>query len=160
MRTPLMLVTAVALSTLAAHAQQPAPRATPPAAVAAAVDRTVATYAAAWGEPSLAARRELLHRVWASQATYTDPTVRLAGLEALARHISEFQAKLPGATIVPTTKVDAHHGSIRFGWRILSASGTALSEGMDYGEVDAAGRITRIIGFFGALEPAAPRAPR
>ena len=118
-------------------------------AAQAKVDETVAAYAAAWNEPDLAARRQLLDKAWATAGTYTDPTVQLEGRDALAQHISGFQKGLPGATIVPTSRTDVHHGTLRFSWRILKADGSTLSEGIDFGELDADGRIRRIVGFFG-----------
>lgn len=145
MRTP-CLVTAVMIfgAWVGPGAQTRAP--VPPMAL----ESALTTYAAAWGEAGVGGRRQLLQRVWSDKGTYTDPTVQLQGRDALVAHIGAFQEKLPGARIQITTKIDAHHNAFRFGWRIVSASGTALSEGMDYGEVDAAGRITRIVGFFGA----------
>ena len=156
--TVFILSAAVAIAAVSTtHAQQPRVAQTQAQAAAplsqTALDATVAMYAAAWGDADLASRRRLLERVWADKGTYTDPTVQLQGREALVQHISTFLDKLPGARIVPTTHVDAHHNGFRFGWRIVSASGTALSEGLDYGELDATGRITRIVGFFGPIEP-------
>jgi hypothetical protein len=153
MQRHLLVVLFVGLAAAVPAAQSTPSRSTPAVpAASAALEATIAAYAAAWGEPDVEARRKLLLRVWADKGTYADPTVQLAGREALVQHITGFLAGLPGARVVPTSRVDAHHGSIRFSWRILSGSGTALSEGMDYGEVDATGHITRIVGFFGPLE--------
>ncbi len=122
-------------------------------AAQAKVDETVAAYGAAWNEPDIAARRELLEKAWAAGGTYTDPTVHLEGREALVQHISGFLKGLPGARIVPTSHADLHHGVLRFSWRILKPDGSTLSDGMDFGELDADGRIKRIVGFFGAFAP-------
>ncbi len=160
MQRHLLVVLFVGLAAAVPSAQSTPPRPMPAAPVAsAALEATIATYAAAWGEPDVDTRRKMLLRVWADKGTYADPTVQLTGREALVQHITGFLSGLPGARIVPTSRVDAHHGSIRFSWRILSESGTALSEGMDYGEIDGTGRITRIVGFFGPLEPL-PREPQ
>jgi hypothetical protein len=120
------------------------------------VDETVGAYAAAWNEPDLAARRQLLDKAWATDGTYTDPTVHLEGREALAQHITGFLKSLPGAKIIPTSRADVHHGTLRFSWRILKPDGTTLSEGMDFGELDRGGRIRRIVGFFGPFVPMEP----
>jgi hypothetical protein len=126
------------------------------AAAQARVDETVGAYAAAWNEPDLAARRLLLDKAWATGGTYTDPTVHLEGREALAQHITGFLKSLPGAKIIPTSRADVHHGTLRFSWRILKPDGTTLSEGMDFGELDRGGRIRRIVGFFGPFVPVEP----
>jgi len=39
----------------------------------------------------------------------------------------------------------------RFVWQMLDAKEKPQLTGMDFGEVDAQGRITRIVGFFGPL---------
>jgi hypothetical protein len=122
-------------------------------AAQAKLDETVAAYAAAWNEPDIAARRQLLEKAWATAGTYTDPTIHLEGRDALVQHISGFLKGLPGARIAPTSRTDLHHGQLRFTWRIVKADGSTLSEGMDFGELDADGRIRRIVGFFGPFSP-------
>lgn len=122
-------------------------------AAQAKVDETVDTYAAAWNEPDVAARRRLLEKAWAVDGTYTDPTVHLEGREALVQHISGFLKSLPGARIAPTSRADVHHGLLRFTWRIVKADGTPLTEGIDFGELHSEGRIRRIVGFFGPVSP-------
>jgi hypothetical protein len=38
---------------------------------------------------------------------------------------------------------------VRFLWRLIRADGSAGDISIDFGEVDAAGRLTKIAGFFG-----------
>ena len=45
--------------------------------------------------------------------------------------------------------MDAHHGKLRFRWRLVGADGTLVTEGMDYGELADDGQIQRIVGLFG-----------
>jgi hypothetical protein len=122
-------------------------------AAQAKVDETVALYGAAWNEPDVDARRRLLEKAWADSGTYTDPTAHLEGREALVQHISGFQKSLPGARIAPTSHTDVHHDMLRFSWRLLKADGTTLTDGIDFGTLDADGKITRIVGFFGPFTP-------
>jgi hypothetical protein len=149
-RLPALLAWFVWLGATAAAAQGP-PRLDK--AAQAKIDETVGAYAAAWNEPDVAARRQLLEKAWAAGGTYTDPTVRLEGRDALVQHITGFQKGLPGSKIVPTSGADVHHGLLRFAWRIVKADGSTLSEGMDFGELDADGRIKTIVGFFGPFRP-------
>jgi hypothetical protein len=94
----------------------------------------------------------LLSAVWADGATYTDPSVSVTGAQELLAHIAKVQARRPGAKVIRTSAVDAHHGIARFHWRVLQADGTALPEGIDIAFLSADGaRIERIIGFFGPL---------
>jgi len=122
-------------------------------AVDTALVQIIDTYCAAWNELDPARRRNRLDSVWAIGATYTDPTVHASGVEELLAHIAKVIARRPGAKVVRTSAVDAHHGLARFAWRIVQADGSMLPEGIDFAEISAEGRIQRIMGFFGPLAP-------
>jgi hypothetical protein len=109
----------------------------------------VAAYVNAWNEPDTDARRRLLESAWGDGATYTDPTAHVAGRDALVAHIAGFQASMPGARIVATSGVDEHHGRVRFTWSLLGSDGSTVTEGIDFGEVGADGKLRSIVGFFG-----------
>ena len=65
----------------------------------AALDETLKVYCAAWGEPNVDRRRELLGRVWAPEGTYTDRPSHAEGREALVELIGDFLQKFPGILI-------------------------------------------------------------
>lgn len=71
-------------------------------------------YCAVWAEPDPIRRAALLHSVWARGATYTDPTVDVAGADELLAHIAKVQKKRPGAKVVRTSAVSQHHHIARF----------------------------------------------
>jgi hypothetical protein len=109
-------------------------------------------YCAVWNEPDAGARAQLLARVWADQASYTDPSVHAATAQQLLAHIAAVRARRPGASVLRTSAVDIHHGVARFAWHVVQADGTALPEGIDIAFISPDGaRIERIIGFFGPL---------
>ena len=112
-----------------------------------------ALYMAAWHEPDRARRQELLERIWAEDGTYTDPTAHVEGRAALVEHIGGFHKQFPGARLEAASGVDAHHGKLRFNWRMRLADGTVFVEGIDFGELSGDGKLQRIVGFFGPLEP-------
>ena len=109
----------------------------------------VLEYVSAWNEPDAATRLKILERCWADDAAYVDPNVELRGRSALCEHISKMQAKRPGARIEMLSGVDLHHHVIRFLWRLVRADGSFGETSIDFGEVDASGRLTKISGFFG-----------
>jgi hypothetical protein len=109
----------------------------------------VLEYVAAWNEPDAATRLEILERCWADDAAYVDPNVELRGRSALCEHISKVQAGRPGARIEMMSGVDLHHRVVRFLWRLVRADGSFGETSIDFGEVDANGRLTKIVGFFG-----------
>jgi SnoaL-like domain len=106
-------------------------------------------YVAAWNEPDAAKRQKILERCWADDAAYVDPNVELRGRSALCEHISKVQAGRPGARIETMSGVDRHHHVVRFLWRLVRADGSFGETSIDFGEVDANGRLTKIVGFFG-----------
>ncbi|MEV6774035.1 hypothetical protein AB0N05_35920 [Nocardia sp. NPDC051030] len=119
------------------------------------LDQVIDIYCAAWSDPDPQRRRKLLGEVWAEGATYTDPTVHVVGMDALLAHIDSVVGGRPGATIVRSSAVDAHHGVARFAWRMVMADGSALPDGLDFAELSETGHIRRIVGFFGGLGPIA-----
>lgn len=110
-------------------------------------------YCGAWAEPDEASRERLLEQCWADDGVYCDPTAHVVGRAALIAHIGGFFAQYPGARIEQTSAVDAHHGLLRFSWRMRLADGSVLVEGLDVGELAGDGRLQRIVGFFGPLAP-------
>ena len=108
-------------------------------------------YFAAWGAADEDARRKHLEAGWAENGTYTDPTADVHGREALVQHIGNFASSPQAAnfSIERSSGIDIHHRSFRFEWEMRDATGKALTPGIDYGEFDEDGKITKIVGFFG-----------
>jgi hypothetical protein len=124
---------------------------------AASLERLIDAYCAAWSEPDAGRRDAILAEVWADDATYTDPRGRAAGRSELSALIAAILAGRPGAKVVRTSAVDAHHGVARFAWRVVQADGAMLPEGIDFAEVGGDGKLARITGFFGPLATADAR---
>lgn len=113
--------------------------------------RVVAGYCAAWNEPDATTRASLLREVWDAEGEYSDPTpVSVTGRDALGLHIAGFLKQVAGGSI-RCSAPQVHHQSGRFTWQIFAANGAPVVGGMDYAEFTPAGRLRRIVGFFGAL---------
>lgn len=119
-------------------------------------EELITGYCNAWNETDAARRGDILDRVWAKDGTYIDPTVHARGANDVAALIGEVPAQYPGGRVVRTSAVDAHHGWLRFTWKMEFADGKSLLEGTDFGELSNDGKLRRIVGFFGALK-AVPR---
>ncbi len=67
------------------------------------------------------------------------------------QHIGAFKSneQFQGFSIDQSTGIDVHHQSFRFGWEMKDPSGNTVTPGIDYGEFDSDGHITKIVGFFG-----------
>ena len=109
-------------------------------------------YGKAWNERDPAARRALLDEVWAEDGTFADQTYEtpIAGRETLARHIGQFQEAGFGAYFEPRPMAegDAHNGNLRIPWTYCDADGNVVWVGEDIAELDAEGRIQRVLSFF------------
>ena len=119
------------------------------AATCQTVVASVLDYVAAWNEPNAATRLQILERCWAEDAGYVDPNVELRGRTVLCEHIPKVQAGRPGTRIEMMSGVDLHHSFVRFLWRMVHADGGFGGTSIDFGEVDAGGKLTKIVGFFG-----------
>ncbi len=108
-------------------------------------------YFKAWAEPDDDVRRKILEAGWAEDGTYTDPSAHVEGREALVMHIGGFKknARANGMNIVRTSDIQFHHNVFRFQWEMRGPDGKTLTPGMDYGEFNDKGMITKIVGFFG-----------
>ena len=112
-------------------------------------------YVKSWNEPNVEKRRALLAKAWSEKGTYTDPTAHVEGRAALVDHIGEFLAnpQFKGCSMLRSSGVEVHHKSLRFEWKLTSPTGSVLAAGMDYGEFNEKGEITKIVGFFGPFPP-------
>ena len=106
-------------------------------------------YVASWAEKDEEARRALLEEAWADGGTYQDPTASVTGREALVQHIGGFHQAMPGARIEMASNASQHNNRIYFAWRLVTDDGATAVEGVDFGTLDADGRICEIVGFFG-----------
>ena len=108
-------------------------------------------YFAAWDEPDAEKRAAIVKGCWAEGATYTDPTAHVEGRAGLVEHIGGLMGnpQFKNFTIVRISDIDEHHDVFRFEWEMRNAEGQSVTKGMDYGEMDSDGNITKIVGFFG-----------
>ena len=115
------------------------------------VEETIAEYSAAWSQTDAASRMAMLRRTVAEDVPYRDPGAHVTGLDALSDVIAGVQAQFPGAVLVRTSAVDAHHDCMRFSWAFLDPAGATLLEGIDVCTVADDGRIASFTVFFGPL---------
>lgn len=108
-------------------------------------------YCAAWNEDDPSQRAAMLELLCVSEVVYVDPRRRTRGIEELCAFIGEVRAQRSGARVVRTSAIDVHHDILRFAWQVVLADGTRRPESLDVCDVTD-GRLSRIVGFFGALE--------
>jgi hypothetical protein len=118
------------------------------------MEEQIALYCNAWGKSDHELRRSILDSVMESSARYTDPKVDFISVAELSNYIGQVHSKWPGAKILRTSGVDAHHNVARFAWQFVLSDGAVAEEGLDFVEFST-GKISRITGFFGSMPPLA-----
>lgn len=107
---------------------------------------------AAWNEPDPARVRGHLERALAADVHFVDPSIDLVGIDAFEANIHKVRQQIPGAVYSRTSAVNGHHGHHRYHWAI-HRGGSLLLAGFDVAVNDGAGKIAKVIGFFGPLDP-------
>ena len=52
--------------------------------------------------------------------------------------------------------IDSHHGMARYAWQLLGPAGAVVLEGIDIAQIDSAGRLAQVTGYFGPLPSLGP----
>jgi hypothetical protein len=110
---------------------------------------------AAYCEPDAERRAELIRAVWAEDGELVDPPLTGEGHDGLDAMFRAVQQQFPGHRFRRTTTVDSHHDRLRYGWQLLGPDGQVVIGGVDFADVAPDGRLRRVTGFFGDLDPVA-----
>lgn len=116
------------------------------------VPEVLHTYLAMWREPDQAKREALLAECVSDDVVFADPQDYHEGRDALAANTKRFHETFPGAVLSRTSEVDIQNRRHRYTWRI-ELDGKTLIDGMDVTTLNDDGRIERIDGFFGPIQP-------
>ena len=98
-------------------------------------------------------RNALIASAWNSTGELFDPPLEGRGHAELGALADVVLTHYAGHRFVRTTVVDSHHGFARYGWDLVGPEGTVAVSGIDVVQFDDAGKLLRIVGFFGPLEP-------
>lgn len=120
----------------------------------ATLEKLIDRYCEAWNERNPGRRESILREVLAEGAVYIDPRGKASSALELSALIETIASRRPGARVVRTSAIDAHHNLARFAWHVIQSDGTALPESVDFVELSPKGRIARVVGFFGPLRAA------
>jgi len=106
---------------------------------------------AAWNEQDSTKVRSHLEAALDKDIHFVDPNYDIIGVDAFEAMIHAVQKQIPEAVYSHTSKPDAHHNLYRYYWAIHH-NDKLIMPGFDVTEIDATGKITKVIGFFGKLE--------
>jgi hypothetical protein len=119
-----------------------------------AIETMVDRHLAACCDTDPARRAAAIRELWLADGRLVDPPLEARGHQGISDQAATLQSQFPGHRFERSTAIDAHHGFLRYGWRLVSAAGAPVLEGVDVAELDVDGKLMRVVGFFGA-QPAA-----
>jgi len=117
------------------------------------VTELVDAYFELWREADDGARAERVGEVFTADGRHVDPLADAVGHGDLVAMMGGVHAHYPGFAIERTSGIDQHGDQLRFTWRLDTAEGDAVVEGIDVAELAADGRLARVTGFWGELAP-------
>ena len=82
---------------------------------------------------------------------FADPNHNIVGRKAFIDMVHQVQKQIPGAVYSRNSEVDMQNNFCRYHWKI-DMGDKRLMNGFDMTEVNDAGKIVKVIGFFGLLE--------
>jgi len=119
------------------------------------VSDTIDHYISLWNETDADARRAGISRIFADDATYTDPLVDVSGHAGINAVIAATQGEFAGFTFKLLIPVDSNHNIARFSWELIPSGGSeSIAGGSDVAVFDESGRIANVYGFLDKM-PAA-----
>ena len=125
------------------------------------LDQVLASYEAAWNEPALSRRVELLNESVTDDVVlylgYKPPSPPCTGIDAVSHEMGEMISSRPSTEVRLSLRggFDAHHGWVRFAWSVGGPDGEPLEvngmriEGIDIAHIAEDGRLDTIIVFIG-----------
>lgn len=114
------------------------------------LDTVVQRYLDAWNADDPDRRWHLVHDLAAPEVVFLDPREAkpVEGQAALAAFVGLIHDQT-GQRLEATGPPDAHHGWVRFPWRLVTSGGEVASAGVLVGSLDREMRFTRIVQFLG-----------
>ena len=98
-------------------------------------------------------RTALIASAWSAEGELFDPPLEGRGHAEIGALADVVLTHYAGHRFVRTTAVDSHHGFARYGWDLIGPEGAAAVSGIDVVQFDDFGKLLRVVGFFGPLEP-------
>ena len=105
-----------------------------------------------WNTRDSAQIRELVSEIMEHNVHFADPNHNIIGQEAFIGMVAQVQARIPGASYARASAIDTQNNFCRYHWKI-DLGDKRLMDGFDVTEVNDSGKIVKVIGFFGRLDP-------
>lgn len=104
-----------------------------------------------WNTTNAAEKVELVEAALEHNVHFVDPNHNIIGRQPFLDMVDQVQAEIPGAVYARASELDVQNNFYRYHWAI-HLGGKLIMPGFDVTEVNDAGKIVKVIGFFGRLE--------
>ena len=104
-----------------------------------------------WNTEDEAEVRRLTHEALEHNVHFVDPNHNILGREAFVAMVRHVQALIPGAAYTRTSEIDIQNNFCRYHWAVHHNNALVMA-GFDVSEINDAGKVVKVIGFFGELE--------
>ncbi len=114
-------------------------------------ERNLRKMMAIWNTTEEAEIRRLTNEALEHNIHFADPNHNIVGREAFIKMVHLVQNQIPGAAYSHNSEIDVQNNFCRYHWKI-DHEGKRIMNGFDVTEVNDAGKIVKVLGFFGLLE--------
>lgn len=106
---------------------------------------------AAWNSNDAHEIEQLAREALEHNVHFADPTHNIVGREAFVDMVHRTHERMPGAVYSRASRIDRQNNFCRYHWAI-HLDDKLLLEGFDVTEINDAGKVVKVLGFFGALD--------
>ena len=106
---------------------------------------------AAWNSSDSDEIEQLAAQALEHNVHFADPTHNIIGRDAFVEMVHRTHKRVPGAVYSRASRIDQQNNFCRYHWAIHQ-DGKLLLEGFDVTEINDAGKIVKVVGFFGELK--------
>ncbi|MEO0419585.1 MAG: nuclear transport factor 2 family protein [Pseudomonadota bacterium] len=104
-----------------------------------------------WNTPDPETRARLVDEAMEHNVHFADPNHNIVGRKAFLAMVDQVLEQFPGASYDRNSEVQMQNNFCRYHWKI-DWKGKRIMNGFDMTEVSDAGKIVKVIGFFGPLD--------
>ncbi len=105
---------------------------------------------AVWNSTDETEIRDLTETALEHNVHFVDPNHNIIGREAFIDMVHLVHSQIPGAVYSRASRIDVQNNHCRYHWAIHQ-NNELIMPGFDVTEVNDAGKIVKVIGFFGEL---------
>lgn len=105
-----------------------------------------------WNTSDAEEKKKLAKKSLEHNLHFVDPNHNIIGRDPFLKMVDLVQSQIPGAVYSRQSDIDIQNNHCRYHWAI-HVGGKELMKGFDVTELSDSGKVVKVIGFFGKLNP-------